>query len=98
MRDRRRPAGVEAVDGSLERSVGFGDSLVLAQVLKPRIDHERFDPASFFSRILEHAPAVGAITLALGCYMPEGGEKRVAVFRLDPVFDRHQYRTAVLGD
>src|SRR5215813_10643030 len=83
----RRPRHVKSLDLLLDRPVGLGDPLVLAQMLEPGFHEERLHHASFLGGILENAPRIGTVTAAFLAELFECREKRLAVARIDAVFD-----------
>jgi hypothetical protein len=52
---------------------------VLAQMLEPRLDQERFEEAAFLRRILEYAPGTGAVAAALLAELFERGQECMSV-------------------
>jgi hypothetical protein len=60
----RRWAFEETVKVLLEHAIGLGHSLVLPQVLEPRLNEKRFQKSPWFGDILKQAPRVGAIPAA----------------------------------
>ena len=52
---------MKSVHGLLHDTVGIGDALMLAQMLHPRFDEERFEDTSLFGGVLEDAPGIGAV-------------------------------------
>ena len=63
MNNDRRPFQ-ETVNVLLEHAIGIGHSLVLPQVLEPRLDEKSFEKPPWFRDILEQTPRVGAIAAA----------------------------------
>ena len=96
--DRRVLADVEAQCDFLRGLVGHGDALVLAQMLEPGIDQERFHHPPWLSRVFEYPPIVGAVAPALVGQAFERGEERLAIAWIDPVFHRDQDRAAIVLD
>jgi len=62
----------------LQQTVRVGDSLVLTQMFQPRIDHERFQHAPLFGRVLEDGPIIGTVAPPLlGQSFKRGQERRL---------------------
>jgi len=89
---------VKSLDRLLDRPVGLGDPLVLAQVLEPGFHEERFQDASFLGSVLKNSPRIGTVTAALLAELFDCREKRLAVMRIDAVFDGNKHRAAIALD
>src|SRR6202034_72142 len=79
----------------LEEAIGLGDTLVLAQMLEPGVGAKGFDVTPVVRGIFEHAPIVGAVPAAVPRTGGERTQERLAVLRIDVVFDHYQNRTTV---
>ena len=76
-------------------AVAGGDALVLPEVLEPRLDDERLDPARRITGILVDVPADRAVAPANGLETAHGAEKRVLLGRVDPILERDEDRSFV---
>ena len=89
---------VKAVNRILNQPIGVCHALVLTEMLEPGFHQEGFHHAAFFGGILEHPPGIGAVAPALLRELLERGEKPVAAFGIDPVFDHDHDQPLVLRD
>src|SRR6267142_3909633 len=92
-----RPGDVEASNALLDRPITSGDALMLAQVLEPGLDDERFDVAPLVCWIVVDGPADGAIAAANRLQLPDGFHKGTRVGGIDSVFDLDADRSFVRG-
>ncbi len=97
MRDARR-TGQQAPDLLFEHAVGVGDPLMRVHELEPGFDQERLDEAADFGGVLEHAPGIGAVALALIAELVERGEEFDVVLGIDAILHGHQDRPLVVLD
>ena len=65
MRYLGRAAEVKTVNRVLKDPIGIGDTFMLAQVLHPRSDQERFDDTSVLRSVVEDAPRISSIAAPL---------------------------------
>ena len=65
MGDLGRITGLETANLGFGQPVGNGHTPMLTLVLNPRIDQKCLEPAAGNGSMLENAPAVGAVALAL---------------------------------
>src|SRR5437870_1515707 len=92
-----RPGDVEASNALLDGPITNGDALMLAQVLEPGLDDERFDITLLLCWVLVDSPAHGAIPAANRLQVPDGLHKGTRVGRIDSVFDLDADRSFVRG-
>ena len=52
---------VEAAYLLLDKAIGLGDALMLAQMLHPAFDEKGLDDAALLRGIFKHAPGIGAV-------------------------------------
>src|SRR5437016_9080406 len=95
--DRWRPGDVEALNALLDGPITNGDSLMLAQVLEPGLDDERFDITPLVCWVLVDSPADGAIPAANRLQVPDGFHKGTRIGRIDSVFNLDTNRSFVRG-
>src|SRR5439155_10116899 len=95
--DRWRPGDVEALNALLDGPITNGDALMLAQVLEPGLDDERFDINPLVCWVLENSPADSAIPAANRLQVPNGFDKGTRVGGIDSVFDLDADRSFVRG-
>lgn len=69
----------QSLNALLQHAVHLGDTLMLAQVLQPGFDQERFNEPTCLRRIFENAPRVGTIPATFQGHALESNEKGVAV-------------------
>src|ERR1700690_3838705 len=79
-------------------AIGLRHALVLPEVFQPGVRQEGLDEAALFRRILENTPVISAVSTTHARAAPERMQKRLAVLRVDVVFNGHQYRTTVRLD
>src|SRR6266850_1635875 len=92
-----RPGDVEASNALLDGPITNGDALMLAQVLEPGLDDERFDITPLLCWVLVDSPADGAIPVANLLQVPDGLHKGTRVGRVDSVFNLDADRSFVRG-
>src|ERR1700683_1397223 len=95
MRRDRPFADLKAAHRLLERLIRLGDTLVLRQMLQPRIGEKGFNETALHGGILEDAPLVSAIPAARLGVSTESIQKGLTILRIDALFDRHQNRSPV---
>jgi hypothetical protein len=61
------------------------------RTLSPGFHHKSLDHPTFGGGILEHTPGVSTIAPALRGKLFKHRQERLAIVRIDPVFDRHQH-------
>src|SRR5262245_62194713 len=71
---------------------------MLAQMLDPRVHQERLDEPAFLCDIFEDPPCIGPVAPALARQLAECDKKCIAVLRINPIFDGHEYRSAIVLD
>ena len=89
---------LETLHAFLDQAIGICNSLVLAQMLRPRRDEKSLDDASFLGGILEHAPAIGAVTAPFMSELLNGLQEQWAILRTNAVFDCDEDWPSVLVD
>src|SRR2546422_7211075 len=92
-----RPGDVEASNALLHGPITNGDALMLAQVLEPGLDDERFDITPLVCWVLVDSPADSAIPAANWLQVPDGFHKGTHVGGIDSVFDLDADRSFVRG-
>src|SRR5438128_7989580 len=92
-----RPGDVEASNALLDGPISNGDPLMLAQVLEPGLDDERFDITPLVCWVLVDSPADSAIPAANRLQVPNGFDKGTRVGGIDSVFDLDADRSFVRG-
>jgi hypothetical protein len=65
------------------------------RTLSPGFHHKSLDHPTFGGGILEHTPGVSTIAPALRGKLFKHRQERLAIVRIDPVFDRHQHWSAI---
>jgi hypothetical protein len=65
MRNLRHTLQLKTLHLRLQHPVRICHPFVLAQMLKPTINQKRLDEPGWVGRILEHAPAIGAVAPSL---------------------------------
>src|SRR5262249_2155911 len=90
-----RPGDVKASNALLKDTITSGDALMLAQVLEPGLDEERFDVTFFLCWVVVERPADGAIPAANRLQVPDGLHEGIRVRRIDSVFDLDADRSFV---
>src|SRR2546427_4314241 len=63
---------------------------------EPGIQEERLEESPLLSSILEYAPLIRSIAVAFTPQLVDRNEKRLAIARIDSVFDRHQDGPAIV--
>src|SRR5580704_2646139 len=96
MRNFRRTDHMETGDCILQDTVRISDAFVLTEMGEPGIQQERLDEAPLLSSILEHAPLIRSVAVAFTPQLVDRSEKRLAIARIDSVFDRHQDGPAIV--
>src|SRR6266850_4900297 len=92
-----RSDAVEASNALLDGPIANGDALMLAQVLEPGLDDERFDITPLVCRVLVDSPADGAIPAANRLQVSDGFHKGTHVSGIDSVFNLDANRSFVGG-
>src|SRR2546427_6946443 len=92
-----RPGDVEASNALLDGPITDGDALMLAQVLEPGLDDERFDITPLLCWVLVDSPADGAISVSNRLQVPDGFHKGARVGGIDSVFNLDANRSFVGG-
>src|SRR5882724_3796507 len=92
-----RPGDVEASNALLDGPITNGDALMLAQVLEPGLDDERFDITPLLCWVLVDRPADSAISVANRLQVPDGVHKGTRVGRIESVFNLDADRSFVRG-
>jgi len=82
---------VELADDVLNDSIGIRYALVLAKVLEPGRDHERFQEAPFLGRVFENVPGVRTVPPSLLAQISDRGQESITSPGIDTVFDGDQY-------
>src|SRR5262245_31681964 len=67
-------------------------------MLHPGLDEKGFQHPALARRVLEDAPAIGAIAPALVAELLHGGDESFAIAGVDPILDGDQYRPLVTLD
>ena len=88
---------VEAAYLLLDKAIGLGDALMLAQMLHPAFDEKGLDDAAPL-RIFKHALGIGAVAAPPMLEARQRVEERFAVGRVDAIFDGDQHRAAIVFD
>ena len=92
-----RPGAVETSNVLLHSPITNGDALMLAQVLEPGLDDERFDVTPLLCWVPVDSPAHSAIPAANRLQETDGVHKGTRVGRVDSVFDLDADRSFVRG-
>jgi hypothetical protein len=98
MCDLGRAVEMETVDAFLDEAISIGNSLVLAQMLRPRRDEESLDDASFVGGILEYASPIGAVAAPFVSELFKGLQELVPILRTNAVFDCDEDWPSVVVD
>ncbi|HEX4718311.1 MAG TPA: hypothetical protein VH300_07265 [Thermoleophilaceae bacterium] len=88
---------MEALRPSLDGGVRDRRSLVLAQVLAPRVDQERLEPALAILEILVEVPFARRVAAADAAEFVHRGHELVDIPAADAVLERDEYRAIVRG-
>jgi hypothetical protein len=89
---------METIHGILHHAVGVGDTFVLAQMFHPRFDQEGFNHSPLFGGVFEDAPGISAVTTPRTFELDDGFQECLPILWPNAIFDRHQYRPAIVGD
>ncbi len=95
MRYLRFGIGIVLTDDVLEDAVRIGNTLVLAQMLKPRCDQECLQETPLLGGVFKDIPRVRAVPPTLLTKVVDCCQKGAASFRIDVVFDRHQHWSSI---
>lgn len=90
MRYLGRAAEMKTVNRILDDAIGIGDPLMLAQVLHPGFDQERFHDAPFICSVVEDAPRISSVAAPLMLEPCQRFEERGSVLGIDAIFDCDQ--------
>src|SRR5499427_10123249 len=85
--DLRCPLSLKLLNRCLQHAISIGDTLMLAQMFKPRFHQEGLHHPAIVGGILEHAPRVGAVASPLMGELFQRCEEWFPVLWVDPVFD-----------
>ena len=85
-------------DFVLEQPIGVGDPLAQMHELEPQLDEVGLLVAAELAGVLENSPCERAVAATLVPELVEGAQERGAVLGVDPVFDLHQDRPAIVVD
>src|SRR5204862_3035709 len=92
MRHLRQSFRLKFLHGIFQLTIGVGNALVLAQMLKPGLDQKRLQKTPGDRRVLEHTPRIGAVASALAREPLEREQERLALRGIDAVLHRDQHR------
>lgn len=87
--------GQQIVDCCLDLVVGFGDPLVLAEVLGPGVDFPLFGEPIGVGWVAPQGPPVGSGSAACAFQPVHGGDESVHLVGVDSVRDAHHGGSAV---
>jgi hypothetical protein len=83
------------MDQLLLFAIGVRHSLVLAQMLKPRVQLERLQETPFLRYILENFPFERSAPPPLSAQSFKSHKKRAAICRPDLILDGHKHWSSV---
>src|SRR5690554_462901 len=88
---------MECVQNLLIERIAMGHPGMLALMLYPAFNDERFYYPAWFGDVLPDVPADRAVAMARHSKIAKGGNESRLLIQGDPIFDFHQHRTAIIG-